>query len=206
MEDKDGGRCWLTFEPSIPTMYFDEVHLLNGVHLAVVPPHLGTHSVTFGKLVGGGVYTAAQLGSLDIGPGVAVTIVKSELYLAAHIIVHPTGRIVLPETTQMYRTSNDIQGELDGVHKLTIVHATIVLGRQFPNHKIDTLKVLTGGTVRMTGTVPYTLTGSEVEIGAGGRIVCRKVIFQVDTLTVHEDGHLDADGQGINTGSYTQLI
>ena len=185
----------------MPTMHFDEVHLLNGVHLAVVPPQSGTHSVSFGKLVGSGVYTAAQLGTLDIGPGVAVTIVKSELYLAAHIIVHPTGRVVLPEITQMYRTSNNIQGELDGVHKLTIVHATIVLGRQFPNHKIDTLKVLSGGTVRMTDTVPYTLTGSEVEIGAGGRIVCRDIIFRVDTLTVHEGGHLDADGQGNNTGS-----
>ena len=199
VKEKDGGRSWLTFEPSTSTMHFDEVHLLNGAHLAVAPPQSDTHRVIFGKLVGSGVYTAARLGTLDIGPGVVVTIVKSDVYLAAHINVHSRGRVLLPKSVQMYQTLNNIQGALDGVHTLSIVYATVVLGRQFPNHTIDRLKVLAGGELQMTDTAQFTWSGSEVEIGAGGRIVCRRVIFLVNKLTVHEGGRLDADGQGDET-------
>ena len=164
-----------------------------------MPPQSGTHNVNIGKLLGGDVYTAAQLGTLNIGPRVAVTIIQSDIYMAAHINVHSGGRVQLPQTVHMYHTSNNIQGALDGVRALTLVGATLVLGGQSPNRTIDRLKVLTGGELQMTDTVQYTLSGSEVEIGAGGRIICRQVIFRVDTLTVNEGGRLDGDSQGDET-------
>ena len=205
MGKKDGGRSWLTFDHSTSTLHFDEVHLLNGAHLVIVPPQSGTHTVTIEKFVGSEVYTAAQLGTLNIGPRVAVTIVQSDVYLAAHMKVHSSGRVQLPDTVQMYKTSNNIQGALVGVHALTVVDATLVLGSQFPNHTIDRLKVLTGGKLYMTDTVQYTLSGSEVEIGAGGCIFCRQIIFRVDTFTLHDGGRLDADSRGDQTYGQSKI-
>ena len=198
----------MTFDTDINSFTFDEVHILNGAHVAFSPddPTVAANRlITINKLVGSDVQDVSSLGTLHVGPDQSVFVVYSSYYLAVNLNVYKLSKISLPDRVKMYQTTNYINGTLYGARDLTLVDASLYVSKDAMsasgmagNVEFGTFRVLSNAKLYFTDDVAYEISGDAMEIGPGGQVMGREVIFKVTSILVDEKGHLDFDAQSVN--------
>ena len=215
MMRNDSGRTWLTFShSSLQLLSFDELHLLNGAHLALEPVDVaGTkHELFVQTLIGENfVKTTSNMGTLHVGQNQEMTIRQTNLYMPAHIRVYENGLMTLPSTTKWIGAKNIVNGTIGGLSDVTLVHTDFYLAEtsktygmtQAATYTFSSLTLMAESTIHLTSNMTtYSLAPATLYMAATSQIRGYRVSLECTTMETEEGAKVDvAASLNMNTGT-----
>ena len=194
-------------------MSVDELHLLNGAHLALEPSDRASnlHTLQAQIIYGSGfIQDSTKLGTLHVGPNQLIVVKQALLFLAANIRVYEGGEMTLPSAAKWIGAENIINGRLGGVSHVTLMNSTLRFGptsqtkgmTSAARYTFSSLTVMTDSVLVLEGeTTMYVFSVDTLYIAALGRMLGARITLQSTRVEIEEGGHLDLDARcNLNAG------